>query len=176
MEKVELVNLVNQYDKAIRDKGLRLGELVEVKFSTRARRWLGQCTSRTHQGEKKCTLTFATALLELPDKEVVNVIVHEVLHMLIGSRGHDALWYEGMRLVRHWWPEITISEVASSEVSREFNKHLPKRKVYRVKCTKCHCHTKFFRKNEVIKAIERGELRCPYCGDKMEVTEGREEW
>lgn len=174
MEKAELVNLVNQYDKAIRDKGLRLGELVEIKFSTRARRWLGKCAWHTYQGEKKCTLKFATALLTLPRDEVRNVVVHEILHMLIGSHGHDALWREGGKLVHHWWPEINITQVAPRDVSTAFCEALPKRKVYKIACTSCDCHTKFFKKNDVVRAVERGELRCPYCGGKLTVKEDRE--
>ena len=176
MEKEEVLELVKKYDSAIRDKGLLLGELVEIKFSPRARNWLGQCESRERRGEKHCTLKFATALLTLPRADVRNVVVHEILHMLMGSHGHDALWHEGGKLVHHWWPEITISQVAPLEVSRAFCKALPKRKIYRVKCTKCYCHTRFYRKNEVIKAIERGELRCPYCGGELTVKEVKEAW
>ena len=176
MEKAEVIEMVSVYNKAIREKGLLLGELVEIKFSTRARRWLGQCASIERQGEKRCTLKFATALLPLPKDEVRNVVVHEILHMLVGSNGHDALWREGGKLVHHWWPEITITQVASVEVSMAFRKALPKRKVYKIACTDCDCHAKFFKKNYVVRAIERGELRCPNCGGKLTVKEDREQW
>ena len=176
MEKAEVIEMVNAYDKAIRNKGLLLGELVEIKFSTRARRWLGQCASRTRQGEKRCTLKFSTALLTLPKEEVRNIVVHEILHMLMGSHGHDALWREGGKLVHHWWPEITITQVAPRDVSMAFCKALPKRKVYKISCTACECKTKFFRKNDVVRAVERGELRCPYCSGKLTVKEDREQW
>lgn len=177
MEKHEVIEMVHIYDKAIRNKGLLLGELVEIKFSSRARHWLGQCASRERNGEKRCTLKFAMALLALPKEEVRNTVVHEILHMLRGSHGHDALWREGGKLVHHWWPEIEITQVANREVSRAFRKALPKRKVYKIACTACDdCHTKLFRKNDVVRAVERGELSCPYCGGKLEVTEGREEW
>ena len=176
MEKHEVIEMVSLYDKAIREKGLLLGELVEVKFSPRARKWLGRCESRLRQGEKRCTLTFSTALLTLPKEEVRNTVVHEILHMLMGSHGHDALWMEGGKLVHHWWPEINITQVASVEVSRDFSKALPKRKVYKIACTDCDCHAKFFRKNDVVRAIERGELICPNCGGKLTVREDREQW
>lgn len=176
MEKHEVIEMVHLYDEAIRNKGLLLGELVEIKFSPRARHWLGQCESRVRRGEKHCTLKFATALLKLPKEEVRNTVVHEILHMLMGSHGHDDLWREGGKLVHHWWPEINITQVASVEVSREFSKALPKRKVYKIACTACECKTQLFRKNDVVRAVERGELRCPYCGGKLTVKEDREQW
>lgn len=174
MEKSELVNAVYHYETLMRDRGLHLGELVKIKFSTRARNWLGKCAWEKCDGEKYCTLTFATALLALPDEEVINVVVHEILHMLVDSHGHDALWYEGARLVHKWWPEIIISKRAPRKVTEEFCKHLPKRKVYRVNCPKCTCHVKFYHRIDVVKGAERGELSCPGCGSKMVVIEGRE--
>lgn len=176
MKKDEVVEMVHRYDALIRENGLRLGELVEIKFSPRARNWMGQCESRERRGEKRCVLKFATALLTLPREEVRNVVVHEILHMLMGSHGHDALWYEGVNLVQRWWPELTITQVAPRDVSIAFCNALPKRKVYKISCTACDCHTKFYKKNGVVKDIERGELRCPYCGGKLTVKEGREEW
>lgn len=176
MEKHEVVEMVHLYDEAIRNKGLLLGELVEIKFSPRARNWLGQCESRERRDEKYCILKFATALLTLPKEAVRNIVVHEILHMLRGSHGHDALWREGGKLVHHWWPEINITQVAPRDVSMAFCKALPKRKVYKISCPACDCNTKVFKKTGVVRAIERGELRCPYCGGELTVEEGREQW
>lgn len=176
MEKVEVVAAVNEWMQRVEAAGLPLYSLVEVKFSPRARNWLGACERsyypRSQRGE--CILKFATALLELPDSEVINVIVHEILHMIVNSSGHGHVWMEGASRMMERYPQLSITVVANQKASIEFAKALPKRKVYRITCPKCGKVWKYYHKCDVVKHAEAGYCYCPRCKSTLIVEEAKE--
>lgn len=135
--------------------GLDLGELDGIEVSPRARNWLGRCVSkqRWDATDKHCLLQFAKALLYLPDEYIVNTIVHEICHMVEGSRNHDHLWKEAGEQVNTVFPYVRIEVYATPEETRLFNKQLPPRKEYRVHCEGCGHVYKFHRKTRFVKAV-----------------------
>lgn len=158
--------------------GLDLGELVGVEISTRARNWLGRCRSRQRADatNKSCTIQLAKTLLYLPDDSIHSTIVHEICHMVEGSRQHDNLWREACKQVEEHYPVLHLTQYASLEEAREFKKHLPRRKEYRVTCGGCGAVFKFHRKTKFIKDVQAGKTNweCS-CGPHVfHCEEGRE--
>lgn len=177
MTERELIQLVHKWEHIARMRcGLKLGSLDEIEISSHARNWLGQCRFRMNfiTGEKNCKLVFSKALLQLPEEYITNTIVHEICHMVLYSRSHDSYWWKACNTMMENYSYLKLAVLATKEETALFNKALPKRKVYLVKCPTCGHVWKYYRLCRTVEHAAQGFCTCSKCNTKLIVEEGRE--
>lgn len=61
----------------------------------------GYCTIRQNRsGEISCKIHLSNFVRKLKKKEIKSILMHEVLHAVIDSRGHNAVWKRNCRLIK----------------------------------------------------------------------------
>lgn len=106
-----------------------------------------------------------------PEIEIRAVLMHEILHTLDGSSGHDEVWKNGIKRVLSvysydGYEDYHLCPSPYSRTRREY-KHtlIPKNEKYFVSCPKCKRKWGYQRKAKVVKHPEW--YRCVKCNCKL---------
>lgn len=72
----------------------------EVRIS-KSKSTFGTCCKQTIRNNIVCNISLSNFTLNLKKKEIKSILMHEVLHAQINSRGHDKIWRDGCDTVRN---------------------------------------------------------------------------
>ena len=71
----------------------------EVRISN-SKSTFGTCKKITKEGTTTCYISISSFTRGFKKKEIKAILMHEVLHATVGSKGHDNLWRKGCTLVK----------------------------------------------------------------------------
>lgn len=134
-----------------------------ITINSRAKSRWGRCT----RGSYGYTIEISERLLgnRVPKDEVMNVIIHEILHSCKEGMSHKGMWKVYADKVNRKYPQYHITRTTSAEnFGLQEEQNLIKRQ-YAIKCTKCgniHYSSKL---SKSIQFPER--YRCGCCGGSM---------
>ena len=167
----QFVKDVEDGKNILRSCGLNAIDEVKIHpvFSERYTRYLGRAT-------RKGVMTF-DLILNHPfanmssHDEIMNTIVHELLHMLPNCLNHGVVWKSYASIVyRKTGINIqTKHPVDNIETYWNARKSTKNTHTYQVECTQCHRRLgrKFYRRSGVIGCITNNPYQqnycCPYC-------------
>lgn len=95
-------------------------------------------------------------------QDVLNVVVHELLHSYpeIFSQGHKGEWLKRAKVVNQKY-SLNVQRTNSYERSQTYTRRPTK---YLIHCTKCHHEWNYRRTPKWINHLN--EVKCPYCHTK----------
>jgi len=133
---------------------------INIKLSTKSVNRLGSC--RSIRGVP-ASITIADFVLQEKDL-FYDVIRHEYAHAITKLRypkekhGHDSVWQKACK-------EVGCNPSRISEIESNIVKTIQEnKKKYIVKCSNCGKEYTYYRKSNVVKALENGEAYGFYCG------------
>ena len=161
MEKKEFIETVNYWmEKVVRDTDFEFYSVTDVTINTRARRWMGRCRKHTIFGVVDwCKLDFAAALLQMDNDSILNTILHEIAHTVVGSNGHDLLWWKAVNTFSHLYG-MKIGQYASQEETVKLHQFSSR---WVIKCKHCGATWERFTKSSIVKGCLKGRCTCG-CG------------
>ena len=137
--------------------GIELKEIVDVKINTTSKRTWGWCKP-INKGE--CIIEIADVLLNEEYKEdLLNVMIHEILHAGVGAVGHGKVWKEyADRINTVYGIQITRCN-SRKNIKRDEN-------IYKHKliCTSCGYVWKYIRSTYSVRYPQK--CKCPFCKTK----------
>lgn len=71
----------------------------DVRIS-KSKSTFGTCKRVVRDNETVCYISISSFTRGFKKKEIKAILMHEVLHATVGSKGHDNLWREGCTLVK----------------------------------------------------------------------------
>lgn len=134
-----------------------------ITINSRAKSRWGCCKS----GPGGYTIEISNRLLssKVPKDEVMNVIIHEILHSCKGGMSHKGMWKTYAASLNIKYPQYHITRTASAEnFGLQEEQNIIKRQ-YAIKCTKCGTIHYSSKLSKSIRFPER--YRCGRCGGNM---------
>jgi predicted SprT family Zn-dependent metalloprotease len=133
---------------------------INIQISTKAVNRLGSCSTKNYTPVK---ITIADFVLK-DENLFYDVIRHEYAHAITKIRyprekhGHDYIWQRACR-------EVGCSPTRCNDIESDILKTVKDEKSkYTVTCESCGKQYLYFRKANIIKAIESGNVKGFYCG------------
>lgn len=157
VEKRNTEDMVYQIYNELRNYGFPLYPLVRIRF-TEGVRYLGKCSRNL--GNNEVTLCINHAVLDMPNK-LKNTILHEICHMIVGTRGHDKVWKHYARVIGIHYDTV-IQQYASADAAVIVDSQ--RKYKHKLTCEYCGREWKFSRAGRVVKyAQTHPNIKCP-CG------------
>ena len=169
-----LEKIVNQAMSDVEKLGFKLKEkMKDVTFIqlTNAKNTMGVCCSRreyTKDGKIKSVffLKFSKYLLTLDEKEIKDVVYHEIAHAISNPRNkkHNYYWQYAARTINDAYG-LNIQHYVPSEVTQQLEEKGIKKYKHIIKCESCGAIIKRQRDSSFTKHPEN--YRCGKCGGKF---------
>ena len=139
---------------------IRRAKDIQFKINTRAKTRLGVC-KKTGQSY---LIEIASALLDerVPESELENTLLHEILHTCRGCMKHTGKWKQLADKVNAAYG-CNISRTASKDALPEELAHKPR---YKVVCPNCGAVYERYKRSALIQHPER--YRCGKCGGRLD--------
>lgn len=81
--------------------GLKLYPIYPEVIIGQSKTTFGYCSIRQNRsGEVSCKIHLSNFVRKFKKKEIKSILMHEVLHAVIGSKGHNAVWKRNCSLVK----------------------------------------------------------------------------
>lgn len=131
----------------------QMRKVLEVKISPRAKHRLGVCKYK----KDVCVIEVSKCLFRVDDKEMINVLIHEILHTFKDTDGHNYKWKWYANKISNN-TEYKISRTGKTEALTidDYN--------YLVTCVKCGNKIKRFRlSKKSINSLSNKSCYCPKC-------------
>lgn len=134
-----------------------------IKGNSRAKRRLGCCKKRVDRGKANYEIEISTMLEDETDRQIKEIIHHELLHTCKGCLNHGQKWKsQAARVNQIFGYHIkTTAEITDSEDIEE------KQYKYVIKCSECGNTGYRMKKSRVVKQPEN--YRCSKCGGQLSV-------
>jgi predicted SprT family Zn-dependent metalloprotease len=132
--------------------------ITKVVLNTRAKKRWGQCR-RLPNGN--CEININADLVEQSTDGTLNTIIHELLHTLKDTKGHDSNWNRYARIINNKYG-IDIKRTSSADekgVKRNITKVEYK---YILQCNHCNQKIKRQKKSKIVNHPEW--FKCGLCG------------
>ena len=168
------MNVENMFDEALEVVKDCIGEdkltsriFRPIKINTRAKSRWGQCRTTTEGCLFGYEIEISSRILQdgIPKNEVMNVIIHEILHACKNGMSHTGTWKSYANMVNNKYPQYHISRTVSAKSFGLQEEQNNIKRQYAIKCKKCgniHYSSKF---SKSIQFPER--YRCGHCGGPM---------
>lgn len=152
-----LLSAYHQANEMLYDIQILTGDIKEVKINTRSKTTWGWCKRR----DGGFVIEIADCLLEHGnEKELLNTMLHELLHTVSGTHMHNQYWQDLAEKVNEKYGTNvqTTNDYENINFGRKTNfKHV-------IQCTKCG-ETWFYTKySRAVRYPEK--CRCPICKTK----------
>lgn len=161
----KLLSLFKESKKEIESVGIKLKKDITCKIG-KSKRNYGVCYNKKDIEISKWTL-------QLEDKEIKNTIIHELLHTLDDTKGHDHRWkYYASVMNREYGYNISrLGNVQESFMNSNLDIEDKERVMeykYRKTCLSCgNIHNWHRARHSKIKAYKLGMCKCCKCGGKQ---------
>ncbi len=150
--------------KEVEEAGIKHGDIKKVSVNNRAIKRYGMCS---YQKDGTFSIEISKYLLDerIPEIELKNTIVHEILHTCKGCMNHGNTWKRNANLMNKKYG-YRLTRVRTC---KEFTKIVEEEQPYKyiVRCTKCGYEYKRRKKSRLIEHIN--EFTCGNCGGKLEL-------
>ena len=133
--------------------------------------WYGQCCSKAskyNNTDYDFVIRISTYTLQNTEKSLMNTMLHELIHTIEGTKGHDLTWKKwaqfageklGYDIKRNNGDKTTADrESMNSHIHRRFLRDII------IQCESCDYRWYRHRKTKMIKNINR--YNCPFCHTK----------
>ena len=145
VDKSELDNMLQIAIKQVEDLGIEFkGKIVPKIRIYKATSYFGLCRDRGR--DIGYEITISEYHLKSHKHEVMDTMVHEVLHVAKGTNGHCSRWNKYVNMVNSKYG-YNISRVGTKEDGRIFKEVVPK---YIVRCKSCGTVFKRMRKSNMV--------------------------
>jgi predicted SprT family Zn-dependent metalloprotease len=135
-----------------------------LKFNMRAKGRYGRC-SKLGKDEFEIQLNYEYAQVATL-KDVIETVIHEVMHSIDGCMNHGRKWKYIAYLVRNKYGH-NIERTGKCEEYRALKNETIDYK-YMVKCNRCGVESKYQKKSKLINHPEK--YRCGNCRGTLSVT------
>ena len=137
-----------------------------VIINTRAKARLGACKMKKGKLRKHFTIEIGSALLICEERQIKEVLAHEIIHTCPGCMNHSSKWKKYADIMnKAYGYNIKISYQLKDD---RLSEKLKERYNYRIYCKECGAEIFRQRKSKVVSHPERYRCRC---GGKLEVEE-----
>ena len=139
---------------------IQLGEF-EIEPSTRMKKYYGLCKylNILEDGTKQCRITITDDLVKPEFKdELLNTIIHEMLHTVSDAVGHGKRWKEYAQMVYDAYG-IRIRRTDDKEHCRNLKDYR-----FYLTCSNCFFIWKYNRSTRAVRYPDK--CTCPYCKTK----------
>lgn len=140
-----------------------------VSINRRSKSRRGCCKFK---GTCGASVEISEYMLDLPEKEVLTTMIHELLHTFKDSRGHTGNWLRRANFIKNV-TGYNVTRVRTIEGEYEIRKNYyeeldKKREAHTIihKCNNCGCEIVRHRETNFTKHPER--YRCSQCGGKFQ--------
>ena len=141
------------------------GEVSEIRVNTRAKSFFGRCS---YQGNGKYLIEISEMMMKARQKELMNTMLHELLHTCKGCMNHGKLWKSYAQRLN----DIGYRVETTSSYEKIGIKRPPKQYRYKVICEGCGYEWKYQKKGSIIRSIENGwGCRCGCGSTRFRVEE-----
>ena len=151
---IMLANAIEQ----VKSAGFKVGQTDPNVYLTRATTQYGRCTKLPNGSFK---ISLSKFFKDNPEQEVIETLVHEVLHTLEGCQNHGVDW-KASAFVMNQRFGYNITTTSSTPMARESEIAYK----YVIKCTNCGSIIKRQKKSKLV--THTNEFKCK-CGGKLEL-------
>lgn len=142
--------------------GIKLGNIdPEVIINKRAKTWFGRC--KRVQGKYNYQIELNSLLLNSNEENIMNVLVHEILHTVKYCMNHGAIWTINAKIMNMEFGYDISTTTSYSQLGIKS----PKAK-YTIKCKGCGLVDYRYRKSKVITNINK--YKCKTCKSSLLLT------
>lgn len=162
ISKRDLDTMLQKAIEQVKDLGITFKKPIIPKVRTyKAKSYFGQC--RYRQGQDAYEITISEYHLANGYDAVMETMVHEVLHVGKGSRGHDKTWKKYVAMVNREYG-YNISRCGSSD--NGYTLAVAEKSInYIIQCTGCNQTINRTKKSKLITHTEN--YRCGRCRSKL---------
>lgn len=163
MEKRELKLLTEKLIKELKNIGIPISNHIEdVKINTRAKARFGACKATKTVLGKRFTIEISSEILDCSEKEVSEIIIHELLHTCPGCFNHGKKW----KLYSEVVYQKMGYKIKTTQKYEDFGLEKPQPREqakYVIKCKGCGVE---FHRKRTCKLVKNPEkYRCGKCGN-----------
>lgn len=156
--------LINESLKELDDIGIHINRNIRYSIDEKSKRRWGVCI-------KKNEIKISEFLFSFSDNIIKDTLIHEMLHTLQDTKGHDTKWKWYADRVNHNYPQYNITRLASSS---DLKKDMPEQDIEKIMgykwktiCKGCgHVHYNIKMSEWTKKCIKNGSCRCGKCNSK----------
>lgn len=152
--------LIKESRQELKDIGIDISNNIRYEIDTRSKRRFGLC-------EKKSIIKISDFLFEFSDNDIKDTIIHEMLHTLKDTKGHDTKWKWYANKVNKNYPQYNISRLGSIKNLATTEDELLKVMNYKYKevCNGCGNSSYKYKMSDYTRhLLENGGYRCRKCG------------
>lgn len=167
MKKENLLSFVYKVRNDILDLGAKMLPVDGIEFQKRWVMTMGKCLCYRKR-DPFCVIRFSENLLKLSDQSIHEIVAHELLHSVKGTKGHDKKFMSYAKKMNEKYG-LHIQAYISDETIEDIAAHgLYK---YIVECRSCGSKVGYLQKANVVKALLDGKkasgYSCPCCGKRV---------
>lgn len=163
-----LENYIPEVTTILQDCGIPYGNVVSVEPNSRFRARWGDCTYNRITGEFR--IRISTYLLEddIPDRALLDTLLHEYLHTCPECQNHGAVWkrYAAKINARYGYAIKRINSEKEKEVPEGRIQHRHMERKYQLQCCGCGKIIRYARRTGTY--MSPGRYRCATCGGKLQ--------
>lgn len=148
--------LYEEAKKECRATNIPFKENVPIEVSKRMTRSLGRCYYNYIDGYK---IKISAQIKPLSDKELKQVIVHEILHTCKGCMNHGSKWQSYAKKMNHTYG-YDISRLASEEVCNQLKDVRQEEGKYVIECQVCKAIIPRTKMSNLVKHPEWYACQC----------------
>ena len=166
MEEEKIRYMVKKTAELLRKDGIPVSKQISrVVINNRAQKRLGACRKTVDlSGRESYTIEISGIALKCGEKEIMEIIIHELLHTCPECLNHGKKWKEYASKV-HKMTGYRITSTASYENLGIDVPETSPRTVYRIKCR--NCGYIYVRKKICPLVKNPGKYRCGKCGSSL---------
>jgi len=162
-----LSRLFEESKKEVLDVGIDLKNDIDIKISYNVKGRLGCCKGKKH-------IEISEYMFKFSDDEIKNTIIHEILHTLDDTSGHNVKWKYYASIINKNYKQYNITRLGNVRELCE-NNGLQMENVipykYKIVCDNCD---KIFYRNRLSnyqKSYVKYSYKCTSCGSGVHLYE-----
>lgn len=154
-------DLIISYRRELMDRGYFVLPIRHIRFS-KAYSYYGLC--ETGDNDKTVDISISHICLIAGMEEVKSTILHELIHAMPCTHGHDATWKQIAKEISKIY-NIPITTGYGDKPSEKVLQAERKASKYIVKCISCNHKWFYQRKTRTVQGIMKNPrfCTCPYC-------------
>ena len=159
-DQTDLNNLLAKAIQEVKEQGIKPGNIDPTLYVSNAAKEFGRCT---HTGSN-FEIRISKYIMNNPEKDLMQTIVHEVLHSVAGCMNHGPQWKKVADIMNEakGYNISRLTSISAANLTKEHQAVLTK---YVVACT--DCGNKIYRQRKS-KLINYPELyTCGACGGEL---------
>ena len=160
-DQTDLNNLLAKAIQEVKEQGIKPGNIDPTLYVSNAAKEFGRCT---HTGSN-FEIRISKYIMNNPEKDLMQTIVHEVLHSVPGCMNHGAQWKKAAEIMNKA-KGYDISRLTSTSAANLTKEHQAVLTRYVVACADCGNEIYRQRKSKLINYPEL--YTCGVCGGELE--------